>query len=676
MCAHLQQGSIFGSYQILSRLGEGNFGDVYLASHRVLRRRVALKLLRSEEDLDEETKEFFVREARIIASFHHPRIVEVYDAGDFNGQLFLALRYFPGGTIDDLIQKSGGRLDEQRTLELIRDIAEGLEVIEDLGMVHRDIKPSNILLDEEGRGTISDLGTALVKQEAKSLEELGTLSPRSTRELAGTPMFLAPELCLRNVTANITTDLYALGVTMYVCLTGKMPFQARHLMKLFYQIVNDPFPSVKTTRSDLKESTVELLERLIARDPAERFQSAGQLLDVVTQLLGQQRQPYHTPKSRATLAEVIHLSNELEANPLMKTVMEALPSPSMVLNTSRQIIALNTKAVNFLGLASENEVLGKRPGEAFGCVEAAHGFDGCGTAPRCRLCGLAQTVSAATHGCPLPLERECHVTTSAQAQGSPGSLDVHARCTSLPMLSGEPLYLITLADISDSLRRRMLNKVFFQDMLSAADAVRDLSAEIRERTPQLDQLSSKLIHSAEDLLDQIVYQHQTIAAEAGDLQPLPENTDLAGLIQWVSDWWQRHPSIHEVRVVPHLGNSFLLRTDTMLLRRALTTLLEAEREWLPQGGELAIGYDPPDNEHVRIWIRHPGAMTPEERMQLFKREAPITSRRDRGPATFLVRLLIERYLKGRFSVDDSDHQMIVYRIDLPLQLQVLPTPRP
>ncbi|MFO0878242.1 MAG: protein kinase [Gemmataceae bacterium] len=660
-----------GPYQILSLIGEGSFGAVYLASHGLLRRRVALKVLQTDRQVDEETKELFLREARLIASFHHPRILEVFDAGEEQGRLYLALRHMPGGSIDDLLVKSGGKLDEMHTLELVRDIAEGLEVIEGLGMVHRDIKPANVLLDETGRGVIADLGTALLVHEGKSLQELGTLTPRSAaRGLAGTPIYLAPELCQQAGTANITTDIYALGVTMYVCLTGKMPFQARNLLHLFYMIMNSPFPDVREERPDVRESTARVLSRLTARDPAERFQSAEQVLEAVSELLGQRRTQYKPPRERASLAEVVHLSTQLEANPLMKTLMEALPTPSLVISGTRQIVGANAKALAFLGLQSEDELLGKRPGEAFGCVEAAHGRDGCGTAPRCRLCGLAQTVSEAMQGCPLPIERICHVTT--EMDGLPGAFDVQARFLALPVLQDQPIYLVTMSDISDSLRRRMLHKVFLQEMMNSADVVRELSAEIRvgaaELDAQLSGLTGKLIRSAEDLLDQIVYQHQAAAAEEGDLQPVPEHTDLPGVMQWASDWWQRFPTPRTRRLVVQPGEPLVIRTDTMLLRRVLSTLLEGEREWVPEGGELRVGYQVSDDRQVVLWLRHDGVLTPEEQMQMFKRETPNTSRRDRGPYTYLARLLTERYLHGKVQVESSAGQGTVFEIHLPLSL--------
>lgn len=669
MSSLLSAGARFGSYQLLSALGEGSFGEVHLAVHTVLRRRAALKVLRTDHELNDEVKEDFLREARLIASLHHPRIVEVYDAGEIDGRLFLALRYFPGGTLEEQLRRDGP-LAERRTLELIRDVAEGLQAIEQLGMVHRDVKPSNILLDEAGHGALADLGTVLLTRDVPVCDALAHLTPRSLdRALVGTPAYLAPELYEQQAEASVLTDLYALGVTLYVCLTGELPYAAKNLMQLLMRVVTRPFPDVRQRRPDLDRATIDLLARLTAREPQDRFQNADEVVGAVSTLLGEPTLPYRAPRNRASLVEVGALAERLGSNALLSTVLDALPSPSLVLNASRQVVAANRKALEFLG-GEASAFLGKRPGEAFGCVEAAHGSDGCGTAANCRLCGLGRAVSDAGQGCPLPLERLCHVTTDGRAGRE--AIDVQARITSLPVASGDTLYLVALTDLSDSLRRRLIEGVFFREMLTAADSVRDLSAEIRGQVADpesgLGQLSGRLIRSAEDLLDQVVYQHQAIAAEQGDLHPIPENSEAAGLVQWVADWCQSHPSPRRVRVRVRPGEPYLLRTDTMLLRRALTTLLDSEREGLPEGGEIVIGHDAPRAERICFWLRHAVVLSPEERMRLFKREAPTTSRHDRGPSTSLARLLVERYLHGTLQVESEAPVGTCYRLEVPTRL--------
>jgi len=150
----LESGTEFGVYHVEGLLGSGGFADVYLAVHRVLRRRVALKMIRPKVVEQAGMRDAFVREARVAAQFRHPNVVDIYDAGRGPGnRFFMALRYVSGGSLKDLIDRDGPA-PAAKALPLMRDACAGLAAIHAAGMVHRDIKPANILLDKDGRAIL------------------------------------------------------------------------------------------------------------------------------------------------------------------------------------------------------------------------------------------------------------------------------------------------------------------------------------------------------------------------------------------------------------------------------------------------------------------------------------------------------------------------------------------
>ncbi len=256
-----------GNFRILGGLGRGGMAVVYRAEQGALKRVVALKVVLPAHAQDPQFRERFLIEAQAVASLNHPNIITCYDAGEADGQLYMALELVGGGDLQAMMQRSGGRLDEDRALPLLHDCLAGLMAIAEAGMVHRDIKPANIFVTERGQAKIADLGLARPVGPAGGLE---------AGMILGTPAYIAPEQvrCVPDIDAR--ADLYSLGATFIHLLTGTPIHVADNPMATLAKALNDPLPDLRSRRPDLTAPMLSVLERLAAKDRAARYPSAAE----------------------------------------------------------------------------------------------------------------------------------------------------------------------------------------------------------------------------------------------------------------------------------------------------------------------------------------------------------------------------------------------------------------
>ncbi len=203
---------VFSRYELIEELGEGAFGAVYKARHRVMKRLVALKVLPPALRKDAETRERFEREAEALARLHHPHVVQIYDADIEQSFPYLAMEFVEGRDLRKVLQERK-RLSVDEVIQLGTEMAQALDHVHSQGIVHRDVKPSNIMMGPDGHAKLTDFGIAFA----------ATL-PRITQGILGTPEFMSPEQ-VDGVTVDGRSDLYSLGVLLYECLTGTVPFQ-------------------------------------------------------------------------------------------------------------------------------------------------------------------------------------------------------------------------------------------------------------------------------------------------------------------------------------------------------------------------------------------------------------------------------------------------------------------
>jgi serine/threonine protein kinase len=266
-----------GKYKVLEQLGSGGMGSVYLCEHMLMRRRVAVKVLPTAKAEDPASLERFYREARAVAALDHPNIVRAYDIDQSEKLHFLVMEYVDGSSFQEIVKRSGP-LDMVRAAHYIRQAALGLQhAHEAAGLVHRDIKPGNILVDRNGIVKVLDMGLARFFHDEEDI-----LTKKYDENVLGTADYLAPEQALDSHNVDIRADIYSLGATFYFCLTGRTPFaEGTVAQKLIWHQTRQPKP-LKTIRADVDEGIVAVIEKMMAKDPAQRYQSPLEVAEALS----------------------------------------------------------------------------------------------------------------------------------------------------------------------------------------------------------------------------------------------------------------------------------------------------------------------------------------------------------------------------------------------------------
>ena len=281
-------GQVVSHYRIVDRLGKGGMGEVYLAEDINLGRRVAIKFPTLERN-ERDHRARFLREARAVSELSDPRIATLYDYGETSeGRPFLVMEFVQGETLGDIVVQ--GKLTLPRALQIIEDVATALKEAHSRGIIHRDIKPSNIMVDERGQIKVLDFG--LVKQLDEdsihnSEPEGQTLLNLRTRSGAvlGTPAYLSPEQAMGgNVDGR--SDLFALGVVLYECVTGQPAFHGASLIEIAANVIHVEPPPPSTVNPDLPNELDSVILKTLAKNPEKRYQSADELISAMRSVRG------------------------------------------------------------------------------------------------------------------------------------------------------------------------------------------------------------------------------------------------------------------------------------------------------------------------------------------------------------------------------------------------------
>ena len=267
-------------YRVERVLGRGSMGVVYVATDTALQREVAIKVLAPHYAADQRVAARFRREAVTMANVRNENVVQIFAFGEYRSQPYFAMEYLPGYTVGSLIEDANRR-DEHLYLDVVigilTQICRGLSAVHAAGVVHRDVKPANMLIGPKFRVALTDFG--LVEMLRQTTE----------RDLAGTPLYLAPEIIRRQPLPDHQrhlSDIYSLGISTYEMLTGDVPFDGQTVKEILRRHVSQPPKPVSEIRSDLPQAVDQVLLRCLDKDPRSRFEDCGEFIEALVAARG------------------------------------------------------------------------------------------------------------------------------------------------------------------------------------------------------------------------------------------------------------------------------------------------------------------------------------------------------------------------------------------------------
>ncbi|HEY0077171.1 MAG TPA: serine/threonine-protein kinase [Pyrinomonadaceae bacterium] len=274
--------TLAGKYRIEERLDEGGMGTVYRATHILMEKTVAIKVLHPSLAADDKIVARFTREAKAASRISHPHALTVTDFGESeNGIVFLVMEYLRGYTLKEVI-RSEGRMALPRVVEIIRQVCGALEAAHAEGVVHRDLKSDNIMLEEVNGG--GDWAKVLDFGIAKIQEPVGGTDPALTAPnlIIGTPQYMSPEQCSQASEIDSRSDIYSLGIILFELLVGHVPFTGDSPTAIMMKHLQEPAPSVLEERKDLPPSVGRVVSRALAKRQEDRYQTASELSEALT----------------------------------------------------------------------------------------------------------------------------------------------------------------------------------------------------------------------------------------------------------------------------------------------------------------------------------------------------------------------------------------------------------
>ena len=267
--------SKLGHYTIVAELGRGGMGVVYKAREESLNRFVAIKVLGEHLTRDAEYVRRFEREAQAAAKLSHPNVIQIYFIGEDHGRHYFAMEYVDGHSVQEIL-RTETKLAPKAAARIVLQAASGLAAAHAAGIIHRDIKPANLIVTDQGLVKVADFGLARPTEAATQLTASGMLM--------GTPAYLAPEQCL-DQKADQRSDIFSLGITFFEMLTGKRPFKAQSPLALLKCIVEAELPDLEVLAPEVDTGLREILNRMLAKDPDNRYQGCEPLLADLQQWL-------------------------------------------------------------------------------------------------------------------------------------------------------------------------------------------------------------------------------------------------------------------------------------------------------------------------------------------------------------------------------------------------------
>lgn len=288
-------------YEILKTIGEGGMANVYLAFDNILKRQVAIKVLRGDLATDEKFVRRFQREALSASSLSHHNIVQIYGVGEDDGDYYIVMEYVPGKNLKQLLKKRE-RLTVHEVVDIMLQITSAMGAAHDNLIIHRDLKPQNILIKDDGEIKITDFGIAMA---------LNATQLTQTNSAMGSVHYFPPEQA-NGKGATLKSDVYSLGIMMYELLTGVLPFRGDNAVEIALKHLKEPFPNIRDEYPEIPQSIENILKTATAKNPKNRYANANEMHDDLVTCLDKDR--LNEPVRKLKYSEGILEDNSVVTN--------------------------------------------------------------------------------------------------------------------------------------------------------------------------------------------------------------------------------------------------------------------------------------------------------------------------------------------------------------------------
>lgn len=363
------------------------------------------------------------------------------------------------------------------------------------------------------------------------------------------------------------------------------------------------------------------------------------------------------PAERSTEAQIRHDADTYVKSSTIVAMLDAVPNLLLILNENRQAIFANEACLQLLQVKNRSELLGYRPGELIGCAHSIETPGGCGTSEYCRNCGAVKAILSSIQG--AASTQECRITLR-----NGDSLDLEASAKPLE-LNGRHLTVFTLTDIAGEKRRRALERIFFHDVLNTAGVLASSTEFMKIEPTEATSMIDDLYRASHRLIDEIRSQRDLMAAETGELQPMPTIFNVADFLKGLVTQYNHHEVIEGRQLVMTMGDAMVMvTTDQVLLGRVLGNMIKNALEASHQGDVITVAYTS-DTREVTFSVHNPNFIPYNHQLQIFNRSFS-TKGSGRGLGTYSMKLLSERYLRGGVSFESTKENGTTFYAKYPL----------
>jgi len=371
---------------------------------------------------------------------------------------------------------------------------------------------------------------------------------------------------------------------------------------------------------------------------------------------------YYASPERNTAENIFSSYQFIKDQPNITILLDSLPTPILILDEYRQIVFFNKVIYNLLQI-DINSALGKRPGELIDCVYSNEMKAGCGTSKNCRFCGAVNSILESQKK-DSSVTKDCRITAHSKDVLISNEYSV---TSSSIKISSKKFTLFTLEDISNKKRREILEKIFFHDLINSAGSLSNLLIMLnsKEFEGNKNELLSMASRVSSDLIDEISAQRQLLEAENGDLIPLMKTENSLAILKNVSEKMQHHAVASEKNIEINSNSANIdFNTDASMLRRILINMIKNALEATKKGKEILIGATILDDKII-FSVQNPSYILPETQLQIFNRSFS-TKAINRGVGTYSMKLLTERYLKGKVYFTSDKEKGTTFFCELPV----------